>query len=144
MVGLIDVAGFVHDARTKGIIAIQTPQLDAARSLLVDKDDLVMSSRCITPGVLKNATKGRVAAYNKGLAWPTDVKDFEIFTDPNRRAGEDPVALRAANVRYVLTDSACNDDWTFPSTQAVVPLQKASYLKDGQPQELTLWWVEPA
>jgi len=143
-VGLADVRGFWDFARQKGVIDMGADPLVAARSLLADKNGLVMSSRCTDPGVLKNAVHGPVAAYNKGLAWPEDVKAFEIFTDPNRRASEDPVALRAAKVRYVITDSACADDWSFPSTQAVVPLQKADYLKDGQPQRLTLWWVEQA
>ena len=144
-VGLADVSGFATFARDQGIVAMDTQQLTAARSMLADKSgDLVMSSKCLTPGILKNATKGRIAAYNKGLAWPTDVKAFEIFTDPGRRAGEDPVALRAAKVRYVLTDSSCADDWSFSPTQNIVPLKKSAYLKDGQPQELTLWWVQPA
>jgi hypothetical protein len=142
--GLVDVAGFVSFARYQGVLAMDSPQLTAARTMLADKSaDLVMSSKCLTPGILKNATKGRIAAYNKGLAWPADVKAFEIFTDPGRRAGEDPVALRAAKVRYVLTDSACTDDWKLSPTQNIVPLKKSAYLKDGQPQELTLWWVQP-
>jgi hypothetical protein len=145
VIGLADVAGFAGFAREQGVVAMDSPQLTAARSLLAGKSgDLVMSSKCLTPGVLKNATKGRIAAYNKGLAWPADVKAFEIFTDPGRRAGEDSVALRAAKVRYVLTDSGCADDWSFPATQDVVPLQKTAYVKDGRERQLTLWFVQPA
>ena len=143
-VGLADVRGFWEFAHQKGVIDMGAEPLTSTRTLLNGKSGLVMSSKCTDSGALKNAIRGPVAAYNKGLAWPEDVKAFEIFTDPNRRASEDPVALRAAKVRYVITDSACADDWDFPPTQTVVPLQRADYVKDGQPQRLTLWWVEQA
>lgn len=96
-------------------------RLDAARLILADSSGIVMSSRCLDPQVLKQVTRGPVAHYNKGLAWPADVEAFEIFKDVERRAGEDPVALRAAGVGVVLTDSACADDWVFPATQQVLP-----------------------
>jgi hypothetical protein len=142
-VGLLDVLGFWAYARHQGVVAMADPRLDAARALLDGHDGLVMSSACLSPGTLKNATAARVAAYNKGLAWPPDVKAFEIFTDPNRRASEDPVALRAAGVQFVITDSACGKDWSFPTGQAVVPLDRQSYAQDGTEQTLTLWWVDP-
>jgi hypothetical protein len=142
--GLADVRAFWAFARDSGIVTMDDARLVAAQSLLNGKPGIVMSSRCTTPGILKNATGQQVAAYNRGLAWPPDVQAFEIFTDPQRRAGEDPVALAAADVTYVLTDSACSDDWVFPADQRVVRVTTREYTEDSRLQSLTLWRVMPA
>ncbi|MEI8083279.1 MAG: hypothetical protein WCI74_15685 [Actinomycetes bacterium] len=144
VVGAVDFAGFWKAARTYGVVAQDDGRIAAATQLLEGRSDIVMSSKCLDPRILKLRTKARVAFFNRGMAWPEDMKAFEIFQDPGRRAGEDPVALRAANVRYVLTDTSCADDWQFPSGQAVVPLKSLDYELDGQPQKLTLSWVDPA
>ena len=143
-VSLADFAGFWAFARDEGVISMSDERLDAARLILADSSGIVMSSRCLDPQVLKQVTRGPVAHYNKGLAWPADVEAFEIFKDVERRAGEDPVALRAAGVGVVLTDSACADDWAFPATQEVLPLREQEYVMDGQAQSLRLWLVAPA
>ena len=143
-VSLADFAGFWAFARDEGVISMSDERLDAARLILADSSGIVMSSRCLDPQVLKQVTRGPVAHYNKGLAWPADVEAFEIFKDVERRAGEDPVALRAAGVGVVLTDSACADDWVFPATQEVLPLREQEYVMDGQAQSLRLWLVAPA
>lgn len=142
-VGLTDVAGFWSFARQQGVIAVEDARSDAVRRLLADRPDLVMSSVCLDPGVLKLVSRGPVASYNAGLAWPADVGAFAIFKDIPRRAGEDPVALKAAGVGYVLTDSSCADDWRFPADQRVVPLATEGYRQDGDDATITLWRVLP-
>lgn len=141
LVSLADVASFWGFARDKGVIAMDDERLVAARSLVGDAPGIVMSSACLDPQVLKQATRGPVAFYNRGLAWPAQVEDFEIFKDVARRAGADPVALRAAGVSMVLTDSACPTEWVFPATQEVLRLRSLDYVMDGQQHTLTLWWV---
>ncbi len=142
-VGLADVAGFWRFARDEGIIVTSGERLDAARVLLADAPGIIMSSACLDPQVLKQVTRGPVAYYNKGLAWPADVQAFEIFKDTERRAAQDPVALRAADVTHVVTDSSCPTDWVFPAGQDVVAIGEQSYMIDGRREVLTLWWVAP-
>ena len=112
-------------------------------ALVADTSGIVMSSDCLNPQILKQVTRGPIAYYNKGLGWPAGVQAFEIFEDVQRRAAQDPVALRAAEVALVVTDSSCPTDWVFPAGQDVVPIRQQEYVMDGRQQTLTLWWVAP-
>ena len=141
---LRDLPAFWQFARTQGVMSADDDRAQAVRTILGDHDGLVMSSACLDPGMLKLISPGPVAFYNAGLAWPADEPAFKIFQDVPRRASENPVALRAARVQYVLTDSTCATDWTFPADQQVVPLRTQRYLQDGITQTLTLWWVQPS
>lgn len=143
--GLVDVVGFWHYAQSVGVIPLQDARSDAIRALTATHPGLTMPGQCMDPRAVKLITKGAVAEYNLGLAWPDDEPAFRIFHDTARRAGEDPTALQAAKVQWVVTDSACATDWTFPSDQRVIPVAKERYAgSDGTPQTLTLWRVNPS
>lgn len=144
IVGLADVRSFAAYASTQGVIDLQTPRAEAIGELAATHDGLLMTSQCLSPRELKLITKGPVAEYNLGLAWPANEPAFRIFDDVERRAGEDPVALQAAKVQYVITDSACATDWQFPNDQRVVPAVMRNYVQDGVERTLTLWRVNPA
>jgi len=132
-----DFVGFRAFAADQGVIDVQTPRLQAAARLLADRPGLVVSSFCLDPQVLKLATGAPVVYFNQGLAWPAVKDDFLIFQDRGRRAGEDQVALAKAGVNYVLTDSACTDDWAFRPGWQVIPVDTEVY--QGEPtQSLTL------
>lgn len=138
---LVDFVGFRAFAHDAGVIDLGSPRLQAAARLLEGHPGLVLSSHCLDPQVLKLATGAPVVYFNQGLAWPAVKDDFLIFQDRGRRAGEDVVALQAAGVEYVLTDSACATDWTFPPGWAVLPVATEPYA-DGGPHELTLSRVQ--
>ncbi len=142
---LQDVAAFVSYARQQGVIDLTGDRAAAIRELADEYPGLLLSSQCLNPRHLKLITAGPVAEYNLGLAWPDDEPAFRIFHDPGRRAGEDPVALQAAKVRWVLTDSACPTDWAFPGDGRVVRAAQRDYrADDGSEQALRLWLVNPA
>ncbi len=143
-VSLPDVVGFWTYARDQGVIATEDPRSDAVRALLTDRDGMVMSSSCLDPRELKLVWPGPVAFYNAGLAWPASEQDFKIFQDVERRAGQDPIALQAAGVTYVLTDSGCSTEWQFPGDQRVLPIATEPYVTDAGTAELTLWLVQPS
>lgn len=143
-VSLTDARGFAAYASDQGVIDLETPRAEAIRALTANTSGLLATSECVSPRELKLIAKGPVAEYNLGLAWPADEPAFRIFDDVERRAGEDPTALQAAKVQYVITDSACATDWTFPNDQRVVPVTKRNYIQGGAEQTLTLWRVNPA
>lgn len=142
-VSVTDIPQFWKYARDQGVISAQDDRADAIRDLLAPHEGLVLSSVCLDPGVLKLISPGPVAYYNAGLAWPADELAFKTFQDVEGRAGQNPAALKVAGVRYVMTDSACATDWQFPADQSVVPARTRDYDWDGQPETLTLWWVQP-
>ena len=144
LLSLTDFTLFTQYARFHGVIDLQNARADAVRALTASRQGLTMSSQCLHPRELKLITRGPVAEYSLGLAWPEDEPAFRIFHDPERRAGEDPTALQAAKVQWVLTDSACPTDWTFPADQRVVPVATQGYTTDGAQQQLTLWRVNPS
>ena len=141
---LADVPAWWRFASEQGIVSAEDDQARALRELLGEHDELVLSSNCLDPRVLKLISPGPVAFYNAGLAWPPDEPAFRTFQDVERRAGEIPGALAFAGVRSVITDSACATDWRFPADQSVVPVRTEDYTLDGQPQQFTLWWVQPS
>lgn len=142
-VSLTDARGFAAYANEQGVIDLETPRAEAIRALTASTSGLLATSECLSPRELKLIAKGPVAEYNLGLAWPADEPAFRIFDDVERRAGEDPTALQAAKVQYVITDSACATDWQFPNDQRVVPAAMRNYVQDGAEQTLTLWRVNP-
>ena len=143
LVSLADARGFASYANTQGVIDLETPRAVAIRQLTSNATGMLATSECLSPRELKLIAKGPVAEYNLGLAWPADEPAFRIFDDVERRAGEDPTALQAAKVQYVITDSACASDWQFPNDQRVIPVAKQGYVQDGAQQTLTLWRVNP-
>ena len=141
---LIDTAGFWHSARVQGVFSMEDGQAQATREVLAGKEGLVVTSACLEPQVLKVITGTQVAHYNRGLAWPDNVKELYRFLEPKDRAAEDPRQLQVANVRWVLTDSSCSEDWKFGGDDRVVQTAKSTYDTSHGHATITLWRVTPA
>ncbi len=115
VVGLIGAAfpDFLHwrtHATQEGYVAFDTPQLTAAVEVLsaVGPDDgLVLAGPCIDPLLLKPAWTGRVAHFNRGLAWPDTPAPLYVLGRGIGYGFLDPELARASGVRWVLTDTGC-------------------------------------
>ncbi len=142
-IGLQDFRGFWQFAHDQGVIDLQDSRAQALAELTRSTDGLLLSSRCIDPQVLKLVTRKPVAYYNLGLAWPANEPDFITFRDLKGRHAEDPQALRLANVRWAITDSACFEDWNFPTDNQLIVAGAAKYESRTGPQTLLLWQVMP-
>jgi hypothetical protein len=108
---LADFRAFTVFARAEGIIAVNDERAEAITALIPTGDGLVVASRCMDPKVVRLISGAPVADYNTGIAWPTakNAIDYLQFVEPEDLVIPDD--LSAAGVVYVLTDSACTDDW---------------------------------
>ena len=143
VLSLADLRGWWHFAAQQGVISTVDARATAIRTLVSDRPGLFAGAPCVDPQLLKLLGADRVAHYNKGLAWPDNVEDFEILQDPGRRNVGDAVALRTAGVDYVVADSRCDAQWTFRQQDLITPIGKAEYSVDGQPGVITLMQVLP-
>jgi hypothetical protein len=138
---LVDTVGFWHYASTQGIYSMEDARSIATRDLLAGRDGLIMPSACVEPQVLKVMTGARIAHYNRGLAWPVNVKELFRFQDKENRAAEDPDQLKSAGVSWVLTDSSCASEWDFRGDTRLVPFAQQTYASDRGKPTMTLWQV---
>lgn len=141
-VSAYDTVAWWRFTEAQGVLSTTDTRAVAVQSVLKGREGLVMSSHCLDPRLLKLISKGPVAFYNAGLAWPANELDFKIFQDAGRRAGEDFQALQAADVRWVITDSACPTEWNFGANQRVLQVGEQAYEFDGEQQVITVWMVQ--
>jgi hypothetical protein len=141
---LVDTVGFWRYASTQGVYSMEDARSLTTRELLDGRDGLIMPSACVEPQVLKVMTGARIAHYNRGLAWPDNVKELYRFQDKDNRAAEDPDQLQAAVVFWVLTDSSCAREWDFRGDTRVAPVSRRLYASDRGEATMTLWQVRTA
>ena len=142
-IGLADFRGFWHFAHDQGVITLNGDRAHALAALTSSATGILLGPHCMDPQVFKLETKKPVAYYNLGLAWPADEPDFKTFRDLKGRHAENPEALQNANVRWVVTDSACVDDWNFPKDGRVTTVGARTYQSASGPKTLLLWQVTP-
>jgi len=134
-----DVLAFRDYARDQGVIPAEDEFGQALRSVVGEDSGLVLSSACLDPQLLRLITGAPVAFFNRGLAWPEKKDEIDQLLDPGRVAASDPSQLAAAGVSFVLTDSACDDEWSFQDAR--VQPERIEPYSGGT---LTLWRVAPA
>lgn len=135
-VSLADLLTFRDHARNQGLITIDGDYSQALRALVDPDSGVVISSTCLDPQVLRLTTGAPVAYFNRGLAWPERKDQFDQLLDPDRVAISDPAQVAAAGVSYVITDSACEGEWSYQDAR-IQPERIETY-PGGT---LTLWRV---
>lgn len=128
----------------EGYVAFDTPQLTAAVQAAApvgDGDGLVLAGPCIDPLLLKPAWTGRVAHFNKGLAWPDTPAPLSVLGDGIEHGLLDPRLARASGVRWVLTDTGC-DVALMPSPLTLV--DSVDYAGPDGSGAVQLWSLDPA
>lgn len=137
-VSLTDTFAFRDYARTEGLITAEGGKQAALRQLVGPESGLVLSSACLDPQQLRLITGAPVAFFNRGLAWPERKNEIDQLLDPGRVAVSDPVQVAAAGVTYVITDSACEGEWSYQDAR--IQPERIEPYSDGT---LTLWRVAP-
>ena len=96
-----------------------------------------MTDTCVDPQSVKIITGLPVAYANKGMAWPEAYRAVFDLIDQRVDSNLAVSSLDAADARWLLTDSACADDW--PARYAA---RLESPVSVGYPGgEITLWRV---
>ena len=122
---------------------LQDARSDAIQSLTAGRDGLLAAAPCVDPQVLKLLTGSPVAYYNKGLAWPANPEAIDTLMDPGRRNIAEPLALRAAGVDFVISDSACPSQWVFTPRDQIVNIAQTSYEGPNGTGTLSVWQILP-
>lgn len=140
IISLTDFAGFFSYAREQGVLPTQDSRAIAIQELTKeipsDSRQLILSSKCTDPQLLKLISSKPVAYFNYGLAWPDNREEVRNLTQPDRMTGSTLIGLKAAHVGYVITDSNCDNDWHYTEA-GVSPIVTAPY----QAGAFTLWLV---
>ena len=140
LISLADFAGFFSYAREQGVLPTQDSRALAIQELTKEipsgSRELILSSRCTDPQLLKLITARPVAFFNYGLAWPDNREEIKNLTQADRMTGDTLIGLQAAQVGYVITDSNCDSDWAY--TEAGINIISITPYDSGA---LTLWRV---
>ena len=138
LISLADFAGFFSYAREQGVLPTQDSRALAIQELTKEipsgSRELILSSRCTDPQLLKLITSRPVAFFNYGLAWPDNREEVRDLSE--HLTGNALIGLQAAQVGYVITDSNCDSDWAY--TQAGINIISITPYDSGA---LTLWRV---
>ena len=138
LISLADFAGFFSYAREQGVLPTQDSRALAIQELTKEipsgSRELILSSRCTDPQLLKLITSRPVAFFNYGLAWPDNREEVRDLNE--RLTGNTLIGLQAAQVGYVITDSNCDSDWAY--TEAGINMISITPYDSGA---LTLWRV---
>ena len=138
LISLADFAGFFSYAREQGVLPTQDSRALAIQELTQEipsgSRELILSSRCTDPQLLKLITSRPVAFFNYGLAWPDNREEVRDLNE--RLTGNTLIGLQAAQVGYVITDSNCDSDWAY--TEAGINIISITPYDSGA---LTLWRV---
>lgn len=95
------------------LISLGGPRSDAMAAAGADREGLVLTDPCIDPIAFKIASAEPVAYYNLGLAWPAEHEAVQTLLLDRLRDGDLSVdAAAKAGVTRVVTDAACEIDWT--------------------------------
>ena len=139
-----DIPGFAAYASQQGVVDTQ-----ASRSLAlaraadpVSAPGLLAAGACIDPRELKLVSGGQVAFENLGLAWAADHIAIEKLAAEHDAGVLTAATLRAAGVRYLLTDSACAEPH-FAARDHVVPDVVVAYRTGTRSGVITRWSITP-
>ena len=138
-VSLGDVWEFRSYARDQGVIALEDGRSQAIRELITHDVELVLSSRCTDPQVLKLVSAAPVAFFNRGLAWPENRVAIDALMDRERSPELTVDELWAAGITHVFTDSLCSDDWQFADARV-----QPGAVTEHENGLFTLWRVASA
>jgi hypothetical protein len=122
-------------------IDLASPQLTAVATVAEEVDDvgLLVSEPCITPLMLKAVTGLPVAYYNLGMAWPSDRAAIDTVLVERETKPPSSQELEAANIRWVVTDSACESSWDLDDRDDLTLVATAGY--DGTPAGSVQLWA---
>ncbi|TWX40279.1 DUF2339 domain-containing protein [Frigoribacterium sp. ACAM 257] len=106
-----------------------------------DATGLLVGDPCIEPMQLKIAAGVPVVNYNLGMAWPEDRASIDQVSADRTAGVLDLEHLREANVRWVLTDSACTVNWESAYGAQLERVDSADFELPGITGTITLWRV---
>ena len=106
-----------------------------------DATGLLVGDPCTEPMQLKIATGVPVVNYNLGMAWPEDRAAIDQVSADRTAGVLDLGHLRQANVRWVLTDSACTVNWESAYGDQLERVDAAGFELPGITGTMTLWRV---
>ncbi|WP_460530985.1 hypothetical protein [Humibacter ginsengiterrae] len=102
---------------------------------------LVLTDPCIDPRVLKINSGVPVAYYYIGMAWPRERDAVQAVMDARTRNSIDFAAARAANVKWVVTDSRCRADWPSKYAGKLALVSSSSYADGKVFGRMSLWSI---
>ena len=143
LVSFWSIGAFRDYVQYSGVLSLETPRYQAVTEVGAQADDLLMPQTCLNPSLVKIGTGTPVAYFSKGIAWPD-----------NREALEEVLAITAANmfevniarnagVKYVMTDSGCENPWDLAGVPGAEPIALRDYVDEDAKLtgQIKLWRI---
>ena len=126
-----------------GYVRLYTPRYVAAADLADGTEGgLVVTELCIDPLIFKVNWGGPVADFHPGLAWPARVDAIGAVASARLNGIVDLVAASEADVRWLITSTACDPGMSVPAGSELVASR--AYAVDGwEPAGTVQLWRLP-
>ncbi len=138
---MLDFGAFRSYVKDSGVIRFDSARYAAMATITAPTQGLITGGPCVDPQELKIATRKPVAYYNLGIAWPTNRPQIDAVVSNQISGTFAPDAMRAADVKYLVTDSACATSWPVEGTMGVSKVGSLDYADDAGSGTLTLWRI---
>lgn len=127
LVSFWNIGAFRDHVRSSGVLSLETPRYQAVTEVGAQADGLLMPQTCLNPSLVKIATGAPVAYFNRGIAWPDNRQAIEAVMDTTAANTFDIAIARNAGVKYVMTDSGCENSWNLAVVAGVEPIALRDY-----------------
>ena len=138
-----NIGGFRQFTQDSGVIAFKSERLSALKELTTDLDGLLASDSCIDLQELKVVSRGRVAYYNPGLAWPNDKDSIDAFLDTRNSNSISSQVLQQADIDFLITSSQCGSGSQLETSWGLVEEAQMRYPTPEGDHTFTAWRVLP-
>ncbi|GAA0992426.1 hypothetical protein [Subtercola frigoramans] len=140
-----DFRAFNKDTVFHSLMNLNTPRLNALGELAdeVPKTGhgLVSTDNCVDQLLLKiSSDGGPIASFNAGMAWPALYAEVHQVAAEKDNGVLDLASTRAADVQWLLTDSACTPvDWGTEYAADLTKVDSREYTTGDATATVTLW-----
>ena len=138
---LLDFGAYRTFIKDSGVISFDTDRFRAMADLTASTDGMVANGPCIDVQQMKIAIRKPVPYYNLGIAWPEDKAAIDTVVTASQQGVFSPDAMRAAHVKYLVTDSSCQTQWPVDKTMGIVKVDSRAYADENGSGTLTLWLI---
>ncbi|HAM27478.1 MAG TPA: hypothetical protein DCP11_12490 [Microbacteriaceae bacterium] len=104
---------------------------------------LVLTDPCVDPQTLKIVSGARDVYMNFGMAWPEKYKDVLQLEASRGDKILNVKAAGSAGVDLVMTDTACDADWSANYGSSLTKVDSAKYSTGATTESIVLWRFDP-
>lgn len=136
-----NLGGFRQFVQESGMITFGSERLSALKVLTEDLEGLLAADLCVDLQELKIVSRGRVAYYNPGLAWPDNKLAIDAFLTERSNNSISLASLQQANIDFLITADACEVNLKSSALWGLTEVNRVRYAGPDGERSFSAWRV---